>query len=364
MTQARARFPELDAVMAHDSGSRRFTILQKITDLFLTDVNIYSNEHIEVFDDVMCRLIERIERQALVELSGRLAPVDRAPVQIVGRLSRHDDVEISGPILEKSSVLTVRDLVEIADSKSQAHLSAIAGRKQLNEPVTDVLINRGNSAVAQKVTANNGARFSRYGLSKAVRRAEVDSSLAEVISNRQDLPQEMLDDLVRKATTAVRQRLLTNAPPEMRERIGRVLATVSNQVALSVVPRGGGATTMARHDPAQLRARVTKSLEDGNIEELADSLAILTKLPVKTIRSLIGQASVESMLVLGKASGLGWPVLQKVLAVTAPVNANGQDDMKALFAKYIALSSADVERAVRFIRTGPLKATDEIKKLF
>jgi len=364
MMQAQARFPELDAVMAHGSGSQRFTILRKITDLYLADVDAYSDDHVGVFDDVMSRLIEKIERQALVELSGRLAPVDRAPIHVIGRLSHDDDIEISGPILEKSKALTDRDLVEIAETKSQAHLSAIAGRKQLNEPVTDVLIHRGSSEVARKVTANDGARFSRFSLTKAVKRAEGDESLAEAIANRLDLPVDLLDELVRKATTTVRQRLLANARPEMRERIGRVLVAVSNQVASSIAPRAGGAgaRTMARHDPAQLRARVSRCVEDGNIEELADALAILSKLPVKAIKNLIGQASDEGLLVLGKASGMGWPELQKVLTVTMPARTRTPNDMKVLFAKFVSLSPADLERALRFIRTGATKPADELRK--
>jgi uncharacterized protein (DUF2336 family) len=364
MIQAQARFPELDPIMAEGSGSQRFTILQKITDLFLADVDSYSDAHVGIFDDVMSRLIEKIERQALIELSGRLAPVDRAPINVIGRLSHDDDIEISGPILENSRVLTDRDLVEIAETKSQAHLSAIAGRTQLNEPVTDVLINRGNSEVARKVTANDGARFSRFGLSKAVKRAEEDESLVDVIANRLDLPVDLLDELVRKAATTVRQRLLANARPEMRERIGRVLAAVSNQVASSITPRAGGAgaRTMARHDPASLRARVSQCAEAGNIEELTDALAILSKLPVKAVRNLIGQASDEGMLVLGKACGMGWPELQKVLPVTMPAKTKTPNDMKALFAKFVSLSAADVERAIRFIRTGATKPADELRK--
>ncbi|HEY5608367.1 MAG TPA: DUF2336 domain-containing protein [Alphaproteobacteria bacterium] len=364
MIQAQARFPELDPIMAEGSGSQRFTILQKITDLFLADVDCYSDAHVGVFDDVMSRLIEKIERQALIELSGRLAPVDRAPANVIGRLSHDDDIEISGPILEKSKVLTDRDLVEIAETKSQAHLSAIAGRKQLNEPVTDVLIHRGNSEVARKVTANEGARFSRFGLSKAVKRAEEDESLADVIANRLDLPVDLLDELVRKATTTVRQRLLANARPEMRERIGRVLAAVSSKVASSITPRAGGAgaRTMARHDPARLRTRVSQCAEAGNIEDLTDALAILSKLPVKAVRNLIGQVSDEGMLVLGKACGMGWPELQKVLTVTMPAKTKTPNDMKALFAKFVGLSAADVERAIRFIRTGATKPADELRK--
>ena len=52
--------------------------------------------------------------------------------------------------------------------------------------------------------------------------------------------------------------------------------------------------------------------------ELIDTLAILSEIPVKAIKDLVRQASDEGLIVLGKACGIGWPDLQKVLAVALP----------------------------------------------
>ena len=75
-----------------------------------------SDDHVAVFDELMTRLIEHIERQALIELSGKLAPVSRAPANVIGLLSNNDDIEVAGPVLEQSSVLDDGDLIAIARS--------------------------------------------------------------------------------------------------------------------------------------------------------------------------------------------------------------------------------------------------------
>jgi uncharacterized protein (DUF2336 family) len=355
MQHAHNLFAELETTLTHGSGPQRFTILQKLTDLFLEGVDAYTDDHVRIFDDLMSRLIEQIERKALIELSDRLAPVDRAPVKVIGRLSQHDDIRVAGPVLQHSTVLTDRDLVEITETKSQAHLSAIAGRVRINEPVTDVLINRGDSEVARKVTANEGARFSRFSLAKAVKRAEKDESLAVAIANRIDLPADLLDQLVRKATATVQQRLMANARPQMRQRISQVMANVSSQVARSVAPAGGGSgRTLMKKNPAQLRARVSRSVESRNVDELVDALAVLSELPVKAVKNLVKQGSDEGLVALGKACGMGWPELQKVLAVVAPAKAASKEDASVLFDKFAALSTADAQRAVRFIRTSSI----------
>jgi uncharacterized protein (DUF2336 family) len=51
---------------------------------------------------------------------------------------------------------------------------AISSRIQLNESVTNVLIDRGNSEVVRKLAINLGARFSETGFATLTRRAESD----------------------------------------------------------------------------------------------------------------------------------------------------------------------------------------------
>ena len=332
MSDAHRLFADLEATLTNGAGQQRFTILRKITDLFLAEVDYYSDDHVAVFDQLMSRLIDRIERQALVELSGKLAPVGRAPANVIGLLSNNDDIDVAGPVLAQSGILTDEELVAIAKSKSQAHLDAIAGRSRVNEPITDVLIDRGNAEVAHKITANPGARFSRFGFSTAMTRAEDDDSLAMAVAARLDLPDDLLEQLVGKASMTVQQRLLANARPEMRQ------------------------------DPARLRARIVECAESRNLPELLDALAVLSEIPVKAIKDIARQGSNEAVLVLRKSCGFRWHDLQKIMAVLVP-SKKTPDEVNALFASYTALSTANAQRAVRFIQTSRSRLADEMRKL-
>ncbi len=252
MQHANPLLTEFKLGLAERPSSQRFTILRKLTDLFLVQAETYSDESIHVFDELMGRLIEQIERQALIELSKRLAPAQRAPLGVIGRLSRDEDVAIAGPVLEQSSVLKDHDLIEIAKTKSQAHLHAIAGRSGISEPVTEILVDRGDAKVAAKVSANDGARFSRWAFARAVQRAEEDEAIAVAVANRIDLPADLLDRLVRKATAVVQQRLMANARPDLRQKISEVLAIVSGRVVRSATPGGRGGRTLTKQDSVQL----------------------------------------------------------------------------------------------------------------
>jgi len=192
MAAAQSLMTELDATLRKTPDSQHLVILRRVTDLFLVGAGSYTDEQIAIFDTVISRLIEKMDQAALVELSARLAGIDNAPSKVVAHLSGSDNIAISGPTLEKSDTLSDQTLVEIAGKKSQKHLAAIAGRVRISALVTDALVDRANAEVSRKVTANLGATFSEIGFVKLINRAKSDRDLANAISKRGDLPDELV----------------------------------------------------------------------------------------------------------------------------------------------------------------------------
>jgi uncharacterized protein (DUF2336 family) len=190
MSERRALIAELDATLPGVTNAQYVTILRRVTDLFVNGAESYADDHVAVFDDVFARLLERADRPTLVELSGRLAPIDNAPANVVDRLARHEDIAIAGPVLQKSN-LTDQTLVEVAGAKGEKHLAAIANRPTISEKVTDVLVGRCSTETARKVTDNKGASLSEVGFVKLINRARSDKALATAIENRTDLPPEL-----------------------------------------------------------------------------------------------------------------------------------------------------------------------------
>jgi len=362
MQHADALLAELEVSLPERPSSQRFTMLRKLTDLFLAEAESYSDECIQLFDELMTRLIEQIERQALIELSNRLAPAKYAPPNLVGRLSRHDDIEIAEPVLEQSSLLTDHDLLQIAKTKSQAHLYAIAGRAQISELITDILVDLGDAKVAGKVAANAGARFSRWTFAKVVQRAEADESLAVAVANRIDLPADLLDQLIRKATRVVQRRLMANSRPEIRKRISQVLAVISDRVVRSTAPGGRGGRALLKKDSAHLRAQLAQCADNRNVTGLIDALATLAELPVRAVAKLVEAGSDEALVALGKACGIGWQDLKKAISILIPADVASQKTPDALFDIYAALSAADAQRALQFIRTNSSRSTVRIRE--
>ena len=229
MGMSHSLIAELDEAIQSGSSDRRIATLRRVTDLFLSQAGQYNSAQIELFDDVLLRLIGHIETRALAELGGRLAPVEAAPVGVIRHLANHDEIMVAGPVLKDSQQLTPPDLVEIASAKGQEHLLAISQRSEIDEMVTDVLVDRGNSEVTRNVAVNAGARFSQSGLATLVKRAEHDDMLAELTGRRADLPPQLFAQLLAKATATVKARLMA-LRPEAAADVAQTLNKVTREL--------------------------------------------------------------------------------------------------------------------------------------
>jgi uncharacterized protein (DUF2336 family) len=191
---AQSLIVELDSVLSRAPAAWRNTTLRRLTDLFVGDAELYSDDQVALFDDVIIRLLDKADRRTLADTSKRLAEIRNAPAKVVGTLARHSDMAVAGPILEKSNVLTEADLVEIAEKEQRRDmvlLSLILSRGELSEAITDVLIRRGNPAMARKIIENPDARISEASFARLVSSVEKDKEFAAVIAKRPDLPAEL-----------------------------------------------------------------------------------------------------------------------------------------------------------------------------
>ena len=145
--------PELEEVVQHGSAEKRAETLRRITSLFLDGSAVFSDEHVALFDDVIGCLIEEIEAKALAELARRLAPVANAPAGVVRTLAENDDIAVAGPVLRQAK-LGEPELMQIAETKGQAHLLALSSRAGLTEALSDILVTRGDREVARSIATN------------------------------------------------------------------------------------------------------------------------------------------------------------------------------------------------------------------
>lgn len=352
MGAALSLIPELEEVVQHGSRQKRVATLQRITRLFLDGAPRYGDQHIDLFDDVFCQLIGEIETKARAELATHLAPVGNAPAKVLRKLAIDDDIAVAGPVLKLASRLAEADLVDVARTKSQAHLRAISTRHALGEAVTDVLVRRGNSDVVRSVADNRGARISERSFSRLVKRAEDDGILAEKVGLRPDIPAPLFRDLLTRATAIVHKRLLASASAEVKAQIRDVLKKVAKEVGDRVGPRDyreAQRLVLKLHQAGQINEMTLGAFcGEGKYEEAAVALAALAKVPIEVVDRLMGGDRPDPVLILCKAAGLTWPTVKAVIMARPATNGTSTQALDSAFANYGRLSASTAQRVTRF----------------
>jgi hypothetical protein len=344
---------EIESALQADPGDRRTKVLMSVTDLFVGGATKYSYFQTKLFDDVLIHLIERVESGALVEIATRLASIPNAPADTVRQLAWNDAIGISGPILSNSPRLTDRDLIEIAKTKSQAHLASIARRPHLNENVTDVLIDHGDAYVANEVAINFGALCSNLTMAKLVLRAEGDNQLTESISRRTDIPPQMFHQLLTQATEVVRTKLLASAKPEQKDTIKKVMDEISTQVVKpSSVPRdyAKAERTIAAlsQDTNLIRTKIAEFADKKHVAEVIVGLASINGLMVAHVERLFYAPTCFGLMILCKASALAWKTTYAVIAARAVELESRSTSHNELREQFGELSILSAQTLVRF----------------
>ncbi len=355
MGQTPSLIAELEVAIQSGSKDKRVETLRRITDLFVADADRFNDQQIEVFDDVLGHLIRRIQGKALAELSQRLAPVNNAPVEVIRRLARDDDVAIAAPVLRQSSRLTDDDLIDIANTKNQGHLVAIAARSAVGPQVTDVLLRRGDRDVFHTLAENAGANFSENGFVTLARHAERDERLAESVGLRLDLPLAIFRQLLLRATEVVRSRLQALADPESRDRIQHVLTDICEDTQ-----HEAGLRKQRDYAVAHARATALKStgklneaaiLELARTDHYADLLAALSLMcgaPMTLVEVLLQSDRREGWLIPCKVAGLEWSTVRAILSNRFIARPLSDQALDAARADYFSLSQAGAGRVLRF----------------
>ena len=349
MAASASPIPELENVIQAGSPQQRAEALKRITAFFLSGASRFNEDHVRLFDDVFGRLIAEIESKARAELAHRLAPVANAPVEVVRRLAKDDDIAVAGPLLSQSRRLAETDLVDIARTKSQAHLLAISGRAGIAEPVTEVLVRRGDREVVRTVAENRQARLSEDSFSALVDRAEKDGVLAEKVGLRPDIPPRLFRDLLLKATEVVQQRLFASARPETQAEIRRVLAKISDEVGAYAAPRDYSQAQRTIRGEGKLdEAALVDFAKGRKYEETIAALASLCSVPIDVVDRLMGGDRPDPILILCKSAGWGWPTAKTIIMARPSGKGSSSQGLDTAYSNFERLSPATAQRVMRF----------------
>jgi len=356
MTRTLPLIDELEAAVTSGTIARRIEMLTRVTDLFIDGAPRYSGEQIDVFDDVMVRLVSTIEAKARARLAHRLAPIANAPTHVINMLAVDDDIEVAHPVLSQSERVDESVLLASASTKSQLHLFAIAQRKSLSEAVTDVLVERGDRDVVHSIVKNSGARFSDAGFRMLVKRSAGDDDLAVEVGMRSDIPRAHFLVLLEKASSTVRSRLSAENP-QASSAIEGVVAEVVGGIrheARNASPDFAAARAAVERQNRIHRLgeeEIYQYARDRKFEETAIALSILCDTPIDVVERALLDPGAEIVLILAKVAGLSSTTTKAILLLRAADRGMSAKDLDMALASFNRLQPDTARRVLGFFRT-------------
>jgi hypothetical protein len=187
------------------------------------------DEQVAQYDEVLCQLAELVEVEARAHVAKLLSPLDRAPGMVVVKLA-NDVIEVAGPLLEFSNVLSDDDLIDIIGKQSEEHRIAVAGRQTVPERVGEAIVEHGGAKSVSRLARNANAEFSTETLNRLVARAASDPQLDADLRGRADLDWKSLRGEIDNASGKILETLGVETRRIDPVTAGKVNAVVYNRM--------------------------------------------------------------------------------------------------------------------------------------
>jgi hypothetical protein len=342
-----------DVLNDDDAGERRQNLLRRITGLFIDQAPDLNEEHISVFDEVILCLALEIEFASRIELSERLANLARGPRKTIQNLAHDPEIAVARPVLERSPCLSEDDLALIARERPDVFLAALSRRMSLPAKVTDILLERGDEEVIQRVAENSRQLLSDVGLRLLAERAMADNRLYRILRGRPDLALRHVGAILEAAKRRARSEMqdLTVEPDVLDRALQNGPATIFVNPDIFDLSHGieaGGQSTIIRPTWPTDQNRILGHIERGETAKALAGIAYLADIPRETVELAFASPHFDSLLFIFRAIGFEWTDFVALLTLKAGgvLPRNVQDQAHTSFH---ALSTSTAKRVMQFI---------------
>lgn len=348
--------PGLDDIVKHGDPKRRSEAARKISELYLAGAAQFRPRHVDLFDGILSGLVPHAEVAARAELAERLSVLGNAPPMLVDLLAREDEIAIAGPLLRRSPAIAEPTLIEIARMRGQGHLLAISERPILPFGVTDVIVRRGDREVVRRVAGNAGARFSSAGYSSLIKRSGDDGVLTLAVGLRDDISTPQLKELLAGSADIVRRRLFEVARPDRKVAIGEAMIEITGAPKPAAIRRDfapAQRAILALHQAGNLNeAALLDFAKAYRYEEAVATLSALSGVQIATIDRVMRRERADSILILGRASGLKWATVRALTVLRlGPGRPASSTDIEEARLNFERLAASTAQRVVNFWQT-------------
>ena len=330
VAQNRATPRQADLILTRDDDD---SVRERLATKMAQMVPEFAGEEREKIKALSHKVLETLARDHAVKVRQVVAEALKdsvqAPLAVIQKLARDIEIQVAGPILEYSPLLTDEDLLEIiAAGPIRGALTAIAKHRQLSDKLSDgvavaALANPGvESNAVRKLLQNQSAQIREETLDRILDQASRVQTWHEPLVERPTLPM----NAVRRLAAFVSRSLLE----ALQERSDLDPATAKD--VAKAVQRRLEAEGAAPETPPVGEDAIAAAIGAGKRDAVAAALARDSKLSTGVVSAILASKSAKAVTALAWRANLPMrQALQLQLRVahippTAALNPRGGTD--------------------------------------
>lgn len=338
---------ELISLAMNPAPDARSELMQRLADIFLLRAEQNSVEELQLFDQVIQRLLDGSPLDERVRLAEKIASFAGTPTGLAVRLAQ-DEILVARPVLEQSPALGPQELAALAEDLGEDHLECMTRRNDLPADVSDTLIRRGQVRVWRRLAGNRRIRLSEGALATLARAAQDDAVLREEMTLRADLTPRICQGLMPFVGTETQERLKELAAGRLtaedlegiarRRKIRRKLGTLLDT---SNTGRLWRAITLGS---AMLDDVIQLMLEDGRLTNAADLIALACNTHKAHVRSAVFSIEGDRLLSFARLAGLSLPSFAQLVRARSKHMQIPPEHAEALIERFVSEAESELER--------------------
>lgn len=282
-------------------------------------------------EDIFRIMMRDAEVRVREALSRHLKESRAVPHDVAVALAQDVD-SVALPVLECSDVLTDDDLIQIVRSSGVSKQVAVAQRRMVSAPLSEVLVETGNEQVVSTLVGNVRADIPEGTLAELVDQFGNSEAVQHNILRRGNLPLTVAERLVARASDSLRQKLMahsalsevTAAEIVVQARERAVLGLLGDNVSDDDVE------TMVRHLYGHARLTpsiVLRALVMGDLAFFEAAMGRLAGVPLVNARTLIYDAGPLGLRAIFDKAGLPeafFPATRAAIDVGRSIQLDGE----------------------------------------
>ena len=350
-----SRLKQLIDVAREGSTEKRADLLREITDVFMAAPDRYTSSEMQHFDVILSKVTESVEIALRVEIAEKLADVANAPRNLVRQLA-NDEITVAQPILERSPALSEEDLIKVVRQRTQDHMKAISRRREIPASLSAELVERGDKDVLVVLAGNQGAQFTGDTISKLVEHSRTIADLQAPLTERYDLPPNLLTQMYFFVSSALKREILKRSDLLDPALIDEAVEGNRIKILKQAIDEAGAEVAEARKFvEAKIRANLLNEsllkdlIEHRRSTEFLLCFAHYVGVDPSTAQRIFSDKSFESLAIACRAAGLERSTFAKFVFGFQKGIEDQQKSLRVLDL-YLKVPQEAAERVMRFWR--------------